>query len=143
MTRMTRSDITALFDRREEAWRRRDPAALSSSHAEDGLVVSPIFGRIRGRPAIEQSYRDLFTRFADWTLRGQDLIVDGARVAQVFHVQASHTAEIFGLAATGRRFEIHGVLIFTMGDGLIAEERRLYDFTGLLLQLGVLKARPQ
>jgi hypothetical protein len=29
-----------------------------------------------------------------------------------------------------------------MRDGLIARERRYYDFTGLLIQLGVLRSRP-
>jgi hypothetical protein len=27
-------------------------------------------------------------------------------------------------------------------DGLIEHERRIYDFTGLLVQLGVLRAKP-
>jgi hypothetical protein len=34
------------------------------------------------------------------------------------------------------------VLIFEWRDGKIAVERRLYDFTSLLLQVGVLKAKP-
>jgi hypothetical protein len=29
-----------------------------------------------------------------------------------------------------------------MRDGLIADERRIYDFTGLLIQLGVLRSKP-
>ena len=29
-----------------------------------------------------------------------------------------------------------------MSEGLIAHERRYYDFTGMLIQLGVLKAKP-
>jgi hypothetical protein len=30
----------------------------------------------------------------------------------------------------------------TVADGLITEERRIFDFTGVLLQVGVLKAKP-
>jgi hypothetical protein len=29
-----------------------------------------------------------------------------------------------------------------MAEGLIAHERRVYDFTGLLIQLGVLRSKP-
>jgi hypothetical protein len=29
-----------------------------------------------------------------------------------------------------------------MRDGLIARERRIYDFTGMLLQVGAIKAKP-
>lgn len=138
-----RAEISRLFDARAQAWRDRDPVALAATHSEDGVISSPIFGKVTGRAAIEQSYRDLFTRFADWTLRGQSVIVDGSRAAQVFDVQATHTSELFGIPATGRRFEIHGALIFDLDGQRIQRERRLYDFTGMLLQLGVLRAKPR
>jgi steroid delta-isomerase-like uncharacterized protein len=138
----TRAEIEHLFEMRAKAWRSRNPAALARTHAEDGRVSSPIFGKVTGREAIEQSYRDLFTRFADWTLEGEPLIVDGQRVAQVFEVHATHTSEFYGLAATGRRFTLQGLLVFEMAAGKIAAERRIYDFSGLVVQLGLLKARP-
>ena len=33
-------------------------------------------------------------------------------------------------------------MLYRLDDGLIAEERRIYDFTGLLMQVGVLKGKP-
>jgi predicted ester cyclase len=140
---MSRDDIRAFLTARQEDWAARDAPKLASAHTEDGVVHSPIFGVITGRTEIEKSYRDLFRVFADWTFNGEDLIVDGSHAAQVFRVKASHTSELFGVAATNRRFEIHGALIFEFRNGLIARERRLYDFTSLLLQLGVLKAKPR
>jgi hypothetical protein len=47
-----------------------------------------------------------------------------------------------GLPGSGKAFHIHGVQIFSIVNGLIAHERRIYDFTGLLIQLGVLRGRP-
>jgi steroid delta-isomerase-like uncharacterized protein len=138
---MTRSEIALLFAGREQGYRQRDPATLAASHAADGVVVSPVFGRVQGREAIEQSYRDLFKRFADWTVFSEELIIDADRAAQVFRVTATHTSDLFGLKATGRRIEIHGVLFFQLQNGRIQHERRIYDFTGMLVQLGVLKAR--
>jgi hypothetical protein len=44
--------------------------------------------------------------------------------------------------ATHRSFKVKGVLVFEFRDGKIVHEQRLYDFTALLLQVGVLKARP-
>ena len=136
---MTRSEITTMLLKRQLHWAAHDSAALAGAHSEDGVVQSPIFGTVTGRLEIEKTYIRLFEVFADWTY---DIIVDGERVVQVFHVKASHTSELFGLAATGRRFEINGALLLTFKDGLIAKERRLYDFTSMLLQLGVLKAKP-
>ena len=137
----TRAEIEHLFQMRTKAWNSRDPGGLAATHAVDGRVSSPIFGKVAGRPAIEQSYRDLFKRFADWTLEGEPLIVDGQRVAQVFQVHATHTSEFYGLAATGRRFTLQGVLMFEMAAGKIAVEKRIYDFSGLVVQLGLIKAR--
>jgi len=50
--------------------------------------------------------------------------------------------ELFGVAPTQRRFRVQGVLVFEFRDGKIAVERRLYDFTSLLVQVGVLKTKP-
>lgn len=140
---MDREHIIAFLARRQSHWAERDAHALAADHTEDGVVHSPIFGVVVGRAEIEKSYRDLFRVFADWTFNAEDLLVDGTRAVQVFRVNASHTSELFGVAATNRRFQIHGALLFDFRDGLIARERRLYDFTGMLLQLGVLKAKPR
>ena len=139
---MTREQIVSQMQTLQRAWNARDPVALAAAHADDGVVFSPMFGEVRGRPEIERSYRDLFRAFADWTYEGSDLIIDGHRAVQLFTVTATHTSDIFGVEATHRSFKIQGVLIFELRDGKIASERRLYDFTGLLIQVGVLKAKP-
>jgi steroid delta-isomerase-like uncharacterized protein len=139
---MKREQIVTIMQAMQRAWNARDPVALAAAHADDALVESPMFGEVRGHSEIERSYRDLFRAFADWTLEGQDLIIDGNHVAQMFTVEATHTSELFGVEATHRRFKIQGVLIYDFRDGKVVHERRLYDFTGLLLQVGVLKAKP-
>jgi steroid delta-isomerase-like uncharacterized protein len=139
---MTREQVVTTLAGLQRAWNQRDAAGLAAAHAEEAVVISPIFGEVRGREAIERSYRDLFIAFSDWMFQGQELIIDGHRAAQVFTVTATHTSELFGVPATQRRFEIHGMLVFEFRDGKIVHERRLYDFTALLIQLGVLKAKP-
>ena len=57
-------------------------------------------------------------------------------------LSGTHAGEFFGVAATGRHIEVQIVMILTIADGLIVEERRIYDFTGFLVQVGVLKAKP-
>jgi hypothetical protein len=47
-----------------------------------------------------------------------------------------------GLAPAGRSFDIPIVSLYEMKDRLIAHERRIYDFTGMLVQVGALKAKP-
>jgi len=141
---MSHDQIREFFDAQEEHWRARDPVKLAGGHAEDGLIISPIFGTVTGRPAIRASYESLFTIFPDWDYRADHILIDlnGASVAEPFTATATHVGEFMGLAGCGRRFEIQGVRLFEMRDGLIARERRYYDFTGMLIQLGVLRGKP-
>jgi hypothetical protein len=34
------------------------------------------------------------------------------------------------------------VFLYELRDGLIVRDRRVYDFTSVLLQIGILKAKP-
>lgn len=139
---MTREQVVGVMQAMQRAWNAKDAVALGAAHAEDGVVHSPMFGEVRGRADIERTYRDMFRAFGDWNFEGQDLIIDGDRAAQTFIATATHTSELFGVEATHRRFKVQGVLVFELRDGKIVTERRLYDFTSLLIQLGVLKAKP-
>jgi steroid delta-isomerase-like uncharacterized protein len=140
---MTTDQITALIDRHIDAWNRRDPTALSSNHARDGVIVSPMFGRVEGPAQIRDSYASLFAVFPDWQTRFDAPIVDGNRMAISFSVSATQHREFMGLAGTGRRCPFEGVNVYQLdADLLIREERRVYDFTGLLAQVGVLRLRP-
>lgn len=138
---MTRQEAIAFFTRRQQAYDLHDASALAADHTVDGVVRSPLFPRVEGMAEIEQSYRGLFSVFPDWQIAFDDPIVDGPRVAQPFVARATHVGELMGLAGTGRRVEIRGALIHRMRDGKIAEEQRIYDFTSLLMQIGVLRVK--
>jgi|KBSMisStaDraftv2_1062788.scaffolds.fasta_scaffold1473538_1 steroid delta-isomerase-like uncharacterized protein len=139
---MTREQIVGIMQVMQRAWNAKDPTALAAVHSDDGVVHSPMFGEVRGRAEIERTYAEMFRTFEDWTWESGDLIIDGDRCAQLFTATATHSHEMFGVEATHRRFRVQGVLVFELRDGKIISERRLYDFTSLLIQVGVLKTKP-
>ena len=139
---MTADQIREFFTVQEAHWRSRNAEGLAQGHARDGIIESPIFRTVRGAQAIAVSYTTLFDIFPDWDLTTDDLLIDGNRIAQPFTVTATHEGEFMGLPGSGKKFTIQGVRLFTMRDGLIAHEKRFYDFTGLLIQIGVLKSKP-
>ena len=47
-----------------------------------------------------------------------------------------------GLSGSGRHGKIEGARLYTMKDGKIQNEQRLYDFSALLIQIGVLRSKP-
>ena len=139
---MTREQIVTFFEGRHQAWLNRDADGLSAFHAEQGTIDSPMFGPRQGRQAIADSYRTLFSIFPDWDFQGEELLIDGNRVCQPFTATATHVGTFMGIDGTNRRFKIQGVRLFTMADGLVLHERRMYDFTGLLIQIGILRGKP-
>ena len=139
---MTRDQIQALIDRYLAAWQRRDVPALVDCYHTDCEIISPMFRTVRGRSEVEASFQDLFLAFIDFEIVVDDLVVDstGGRVALIMTTHATQHGEIFGLPASGRRIELHQVFAFHLKSDQIRSERRLYDYTGMLIQLGVLKA---
>lgn len=139
---MTRDEILDFFAQQQRAWWARDPEALAAGHAEESTLVSPIFGTLHGRAEALSSYQALFRAFPDWTYKGEALVIDGSQVVEPFTATATHVGSFMGMSGTGRTFEIHGVRLFEMRDGAIVAERRIYDFTGFLIQLGIIRPRP-
>ena len=139
---MTREEIEKFFARRDAAWNRHDIVALTADHMEDGDVVSPVWGCVEGRISIEEIYLNWFSSFPEAEFFTEHLLIDGNRAVQFGKMAGIHKGFFCGLAPTGKRFSIHCAFLFVFGDSRIAHEIRVYDFTGMLLQLGVLEAKP-
>lgn len=139
---MTRAEIEALFARRQRAWFDRDPAALTSDHADGSVIESPTHGKLTTREAIHSVYATWFDAFPDLKFVQDEILIDGDRVAVFFTLRGTHMKPFASIPATGRQMEIKGVLLMTLRDGQIVQERRYYDSTSLFMQIGVLKAKP-
>jgi predicted ester cyclase len=92
--------------------------------------------------AAEQALRAAFAAFVDLKVRTEHLLIDGDSVAQVFAIEGTHMGEFLGLPPSGKSFRHTIVFLYELRDRRIVRERRIYDFTGLLVQIGVLKAKP-
>lgn len=99
-------------------------------------------GQAVGREAIERVYDAYFRAFTDMRLERDVLLVDGDRVALFARASGTDLGGFMGMPPTGRRVSIPIVFLYDMKDGLIVRERRIYDFTGVLVQMGVFKAKP-
>jgi steroid delta-isomerase-like uncharacterized protein len=140
---MTRSEITDMIARVLDAWRRRDITALADFHAEDGVVESPFAGgETRGREAIAKVYDAFFRAFPDLTMQTDEPLIDGDRVVLVTRLSGTDRGGFMGMHPSGRFVDFPCVLLFDLENGLITRERRIYDFTGLAVQVGAIKAKP-
>ena len=140
--RMTRAEVVALFERRQVALDNLDAAALAADYADDCVVDSPTGGTHTGRASVQSVYEAVFEAFLDQKTTTDHLIIDGNRVAQVLSIEGTNMGGFLGLPASGKRFTSAAVFVYELKDGQIVRERRVYDFTGMLTQIGVLKTKP-
>jgi len=141
---MTSGEIHDFIGRYIALWENEDVRGLVDCYTPEARVYSPIFHAVEGRKEIEKSFRDLFAAFGELEITVDDVLIDqesGDRAVFVFTAQQNHRGMLFGMPGTGRRVETSGAFILRFENGKIASDRRIYDFTGLLVQLGILKAK--
>jgi steroid delta-isomerase-like uncharacterized protein len=140
---MTRQQVEALFARRDAALARHDLHTITALYADDAVVQSPTAGgTVTGRKAIDEVTRAWFAGFPDVTFTREELVVEGERAVWIGEVRGTDTGGFMGLAPTNKPFRLPMVMVHRLRDGAIVHEQRIYDFSGMLIQIGVLKARP-
>jgi steroid delta-isomerase-like uncharacterized protein len=139
---MTRQELLDFFKRRDEAYEDLDAARLAEDYAENAVIESPTAGEHSGREAAEKALRAVFTAFLDLTVTVDHLVIDGNNVASILTLEGTHIGEFLGVPPTGKRFTMPAVFFYQLENGQIVRERRIFDFTGLLVQIGVLKTKP-
>lgn len=139
---MTRAELIAFFERRQAAFDNLDAAALAADYADQCVVDSPTGGTHTGRDSVQSVLEAVFDAFLDQKIRADQLLVDGDHVAQVLSIEGTNMGGFLGLAASGKRFRINAVFVYELKNRQIVRERRIYDFTGMLTQIGVLKTKP-
>jgi len=141
---MTTDEMKLFLAKRKQAIVTRDVDALGALYAEDAVVDTPAGGgTTKGRRVVENVYRNWFDSFPDFKLEDEQYVVEGGQVAHIASAVGTNAGGFMGLPATGKQFHVNLAFLFTVKDGLIVRERRIYDFTGMLVEIGVLKAKPQ
>jgi len=117
----------------------RNPEVLSEIMAEDATLSDPQAPAIVGREGI----RDHIAQYhagvdAHWHVDEVDAA--GDKVTVVWTATGTHIGELMGLAPTGNEIAVEGISVFTLGDGMITDQRTVWDALGLLKQLGAVPA---
>ena len=106
-------------------------------------MESPLAGgSASGRDAFEKLYATYFAAFPDMKIELEMPLIDGDSVAQLVRASGTDSGGFMGMSPTHRKITFRCAFFLTVRNGQIARERRVYDFTGLLIQVGLLKAKP-
>ena len=137
----SRDAIWQLFERRREAYRRQDAQVLGADYASDARIESPFAGVHDGNAA-EAAIQKFFDTFRDLRVECEPPIIDGDRVAQQVTFSGTGVGSLMGLPPSTKPYRFSAVHLYRLRGLQIVEERRVYDSTGLWVQIGVLKAKP-
>ena len=142
MAATTREATEATLLRFLAAFKAHDLNAIVDLVSPDCVVDSMVAAGLSGRDGIRQLYAEWFQGFPDLAVHAQETLIEGDRAVAFLTTAGTDTGGFMGLPPTGRSFRLIGAVIITVADGQIVRYRSLYDFTGLLVQVGILKAKP-
>jgi ketosteroid isomerase-like protein len=132
---VSRESVLSVVQQLLTAARARDVVRMRELYAPDAIAISPVFGSVRGRDAIVNTWQTLFATFTDTTVSIADVLVDGNRVAVLSTLRATDRAGLFGRPATGGIINYRLVLLFTVEGGLVVRDERIYDSSGVVERL--------
>ena len=139
---MTTDETRTFVQRHVENLRSHDAALAARDHADDGILESPSTGTHRGRGEIAQNYDRWYRAFPDIESTVDHVIAEDNHAAVFLRFAGTHQGDFLGLPPTGKRIEFQAVFLQQLHYNQIVHERRIYDFSGLLIKLGILKVKP-
>lgn len=137
-----------LEERNKEVVRRlADAHRADSDPAQLAEILAPRYRASRNglfhlrRNATGQDFpepgRRLSDAFPDREDRIETMVAEGHQVAVWLQMSGTHLGNLFGIAPTGKRFEIWELALFNLAQGKITEGWFMAEELALLIQLGV------
>jgi len=127
----------------EEVWNQGREESIHELFAADGVgyglgdTEAPVHGPAEIKPFV----RNLRGALPDLHMKIEDIMAEGDKVTVRITVNGAHQGEQLGVAPTGRRVHIEGIVIVRIANGQIVEGWNSWDQLGLLRQIGALPAQ--
>jgi steroid delta-isomerase-like uncharacterized protein len=119
----------------DEFWNRGNLNAADELMTGDAVIHEPVAGKPGDLKAVATAIR---AAFPDWHSSVDEMLVEGDRVVERWTGRGTHLGEFQGIAPTGKRVAVPGVVFYRITDGKIAEFRGQFDRLSLMQQLGVI-----
>jgi|HubBroStandDraft_6_1064221.scaffolds.fasta_scaffold119790_2 steroid delta-isomerase-like uncharacterized protein len=124
----------------EEVWNQGREETIDELFAANGVgyglgdTEAPVHGPAEFKPFV----RNLRGALPDLHMTIEDILAEGDKVTVRITVEGTHKGGQLGVAPSGRRVKIAGVVIIRIANGKIVEGWNSWDQLGLLRQIGAL-----
>jgi len=130
-----RNEAVQLIRELEAAANAHDTPRLMGLYADNAVLVSPVWGEVRGREFVEKTWRETFSLFPDWTVKIDDFLVDEDRVIFLGGAGGTDRNGWFGQPPTGEWVQYRAAISLRVEAGKIVRDERIYDLTSLMKRL--------
>jgi len=127
----------------EEVWNQGREETIDELFAAHGIGygLGDTEAPIQGPAGIKPFVRNLRGALPDIHMKIEDSIAEGDRVTVRITVEGTHKGGQLGVAPSGRRVHIEGIVVVRIANGQIVEGWNSWDQLGLLRQIGALPAQ--
>jgi steroid delta-isomerase-like uncharacterized protein len=120
----------------DEVWTQGKLDLIDELVAPDFVGTSPTDGEFRGTDGFRRLVERYHSAFSDVEMKIDRVVAEGDWVASHWTARGTHTAELMGIAPTGKDVTVTGVQFDRVAGGKIVESHGLFDALGMLQQLG-------
>jgi steroid delta-isomerase-like uncharacterized protein len=127
----------------EEVWNQGREETIDELLAANGIGygLGDTDVTLRGPAGFKPFVRNLRGALPDIHMTIEDILAEGDKVTVRITVEGTHQGGQLGVAPTGRRVHIEGIVVVRIVNGQIVEGWNSWDQLGLLRQIGALPAQ--
>jgi steroid delta-isomerase-like uncharacterized protein len=122
--------------RYQEAYNKQDYDALDEIVAPDVRTPNMISTMPRGLEGAKLVHQKTLLGMPDYHTTIEDLIAEGNRVVARVRITGTHTADFYGIPATGKRINVSAIYIVRIANGKIVEHWGEENGVTVFRQLG-------
>ncbi len=126
----------ALAMREQEAWSKGDIEALMEVFSPDFVFHSQT-GQDNSLEDVIYVLKQHMVKWPDRKFSVEDMFVKGDKIVRMTTFRATHTVDVEGLPATGKKVEIRSIDIIRIENGKIVEMWNVEDNLTFFKQLGM------
>ena len=105
---------------------------------DPGFAVHvPGLAEALGKEAVFQAISTHYASFPDWRHVIDDVVAEGNKISIRLTQYGTHTAEFYGIPATGNEIEVAAMHLATIVDGKVKDWWVMEDYLGQYQQLGM------
>lgn len=130
-------DLKAIGQRIAEFWNTGNPAIADEIYAPGFVNHAPYLPDVKDLESCKKCLTETRSGMPDFHITVEDMITEGDKLACRWIASGTHTADFFGIPATGKKVSWTGMTIYRFDSGKIVEAWWNEDISGLLKQLGI------